>query len=97
MKQTFFSIAILLVLIVPAALGQEPIDTQPAPELEAATADPADIIDIEPSLDLIEAEEPQFEPKRVMLPMSSLCPCAKPHAHAAKLFIGESNPELKLL
>ena len=63
MKQTFFSIAILLVLTVPAALGQEPIDTQPAPELEAATADPADIIDIEPSVDLIEAEEPQFEPE----------------------------------
>ena len=56
MKQTFFSIAILLVLIVPAALGQESIDTKPAPELEAATADPADIIDIEPSVDLIEAE-----------------------------------------
>ena len=61
MKQTFFSIAILLVLIVPAALGQEPIDTQPAPEIKTATADPADVIDIEPSLDLIEAEEPQFE------------------------------------
>ena len=45
-------------LIVPAALGQEPIDTQPAPEIKTATADPADVIDIEPSLDLIEAEEP---------------------------------------
>ena len=63
MKQTIFTIATLLMLVVPAALGQAPMNTQSAPEIKTESTDPADVVDIEPSVNIVDAEEPLFEPE----------------------------------